>query len=64
MELRLVDKNKTELEIEIIDSDVTLITPLVEELLKDPKVDTAMYRQGHPGLDIPRLYLKVKSGKP
>ena len=64
MELRLVEKTKTTLKIEVIDEDMTLITPIVEELLKDPKVESAMYKQGHPGLDIPLLIVEVKSGKP
>ena len=64
MEFRLLESDKNSITIEILDVDLTLINPLVEELLADPKVETAMYKPGHPALDNPTLYLKVKSGKP
>ena len=64
MEIRLLEHDKTSLTIEILEVDLTLINPLVEELLADPKVETAMYKPGHPALDNPTLYLSVTSGKP
>ena len=64
MELRLLESDKKSMTVEILDVDLTLINPLVEELLADPKVETAMYKPGHPALDNPTLYIQVKSGKP
>ena len=64
MELKLIEKTKDLIRIEITEADETLIYPLIEELLSDDSVDDARYSTGHPQLDKPILTVKVKDGKP
>jgi DNA-directed RNA polymerase subunit L len=64
MELKLLDSTKTQARIEISEMDETLIYPLVEELLRDKDVSEAKYMSGHPQLDKPVIFVKVKKGKP
>jgi DNA-directed RNA polymerase subunit L len=64
MELQLLDKDKDSIQVQIRDADMTLIQPLINELLTDEGVAEVKYITGHPDLDIPVLYVKVKSGKP
>ena len=64
MNMRILDKTKDEIFIELERADMTLLHPLVEELIKDKAVDIAEYKIGHPELDKPVLHVKVKSGKP
>lgn len=64
MVLKLIDKSKDYIEFEIENSDYTLLIPLVEELNRDEEVEYAKYTIRHPTLDNPRLYIKVKKGKP
>lgn len=64
MELKLIEKKKDLIRIEIVDADETLIYPLINELLSDGNVVDARYSTGHPQLDKPVLVVKVKDGKP
>ncbi len=64
MELELVEKDKDSIKVQIRDVDMTLISPLVSELLTDEMVAEVKYVTGHPELDLPTLFVKVKSGKP
>ncbi len=64
MELKLVEKDKKSIVLEIINMDDTIITPLVEALLNNDKVTKASYYTGHPQLDNPVLKVTVKSGSP
>ena len=64
MELKLVEKDKKSIVLEIIDMDDTIMTPLIEALLKNDKVTNATYYTGHPQLDNPVLKVTVKSGTP
>jgi len=64
MELKLLEKDKDSIQVQIRDADMTLIQPLINELLTDEGVAEVKYITGHPDLDIPVLYVKVKSGKP
>ena len=52
------------MEIEIKGENETLLTPLKQKLLEDEKVVFATFFIGHPLLDNPRFYVKVKEGKP
>jgi DNA-directed RNA polymerase subunit L len=65
MEITLIDKGKTHIEVEMTDrtGDV-LLEPLKEILLADPTVDLATYDSDHPMYGVKRLYVRVKSGKP
>ncbi len=64
MELELIEKDKDSIKVQVLNSDMTLISPLISELLSDEMVSEVKYITGHPDLDIPVLYVKVKSGKP
>jgi len=64
MELRLVEKDKDSLRIEIRDPDETVIYPLVHELLQDKTVLEARYMTGHPQLDVPVLLVRTSDGRP
>ena len=62
MELKLIEKEKTTIKVEIVHPDDTLIYPLVSALLKDEDVSDAQYVTGHPQLDKPILFVKTKKG--
>ncbi len=64
MEFMLVEKDKTEIKIEVAEADNTLIQPLLVELLADKNVVTAQLFERHPVLDKPILAVTVKSGNP
>jgi len=63
MELKLVEKEKASIKVEIVHPDDTLIYPLLSELLKDEDVSDAQYVTGHPQLDKPVLFVKTKKGE-
>ena len=63
MELKLLEKEKTTIRVEIVHPDDTLIYPLVSALLKDEDVADAQYVTGHPQLDKPILFVKTKKGE-
>lgn len=64
MELKLLEKDKTSIKIEIINPEDTLIYPLISTLLKDEDVSDAQYYTGHPQLDKPVLYVRTKKASP
>jgi DNA-directed RNA polymerase subunit L len=64
MEFKLVEKKKDSIKVEILDTDETLIYPLIHELLQDKNVADARYTTGHPQLDKPVLQVRVSDGKP
>jgi len=64
LELKLLNKEKDSMEIEILGEDETLLEPLKQKLLEDENVEIATYLMGHPMLECPKLIVRVKSGKP
>jgi DNA-directed RNA polymerase subunit L len=64
MQLRLLEKQKDSIRIEVANPDETLIQPLVATLLKDEDVADALYYSGHPQLDKPVLTVRTKKGSP
>jgi DNA-directed RNA polymerase subunit L len=64
MKISILEKSDKEVYIEMDVTDMTLLHPLVEELVKDKNVDIAEYKIGHPELDKPVLHVRMKSGKP
>jgi len=62
MELKLIEKEKSSIKVEIVHPDDTLIYPLVSALLRDEDVADAQYITGHPQLDKPVLFVKTKKG--
>jgi len=64
MELQLIEKGKDFIRIQFSESDMTLINPLIKELLADGMVEEVKYSTGHPDLDAPTIFVKVNGGKP
>jgi len=64
MEIELLEKEKDSIKIRIKDADMTLISPLVKELLLDKAIDEVKYTSGASQLIQPTLFVKVKTGKP
>jgi DNA-directed RNA polymerase subunit L len=64
MQLRVLEKQKDSVRLEILNPEDTVIYPLITALLKDPDVEDALYYTGHPQLDKPVLTVKVKKGTP
>jgi DNA-directed RNA polymerase subunit L len=64
MKMNIQEKSEKEIFIEMDATDMTLLHPLVEELLKDKNIDIAEYKIGHPELDKAILHVSMKSGKP
>ncbi len=64
MDINLIEKDKKSMEIEIVGEDATLLNPLLEALLADPKVEFATYRKEHPIMGNHNLTIRVKDGKP
>jgi len=64
MKMSILEKSKDEILIELDQTDMTLLHPLVEELMKIKNVEVAEYKIGHPDLDKPVLHVKMSSGKP
>ncbi len=62
--LRVMEKNKNTVKLEMLNYDNTLLRPLVEEILRDDMVEESRYYIKHPVIDDPEIYVKVKSGKP
>ncbi len=64
MQLRLLEKQKDSLRVEVTNPDDTLVQPLIAALLKDDDVADALYYSGHPQLDKPVLTVRTKKGSP
>jgi DNA-directed RNA polymerase subunit L len=59
MEIKVLKKTDTEVEIEIKGEDHTMMSALKSELLKDKEVKVATYDIEYPGLSNPVLYVKT-----
>ncbi len=62
--LKVVEKEKDSITLEMLRYDNTILRPVVEELLKDEQVLESRYFIKHPVIDNPQIYVRVKSGKP
>ncbi|WP_393971907.1 DNA-directed RNA polymerase subunit L [Oxyplasma meridianum] len=62
--LKIVSKEKNSITMEMINYDNTILRPLADELLRDEQVEEARYYLKHPIIDNPKIYVKVKTGKP
>ncbi|HEU12499.1 MAG: DNA-directed RNA polymerase subunit L [Thermoplasmata archaeon] len=61
---RVISKGKDYIWVEVINYDNTILRPLVEEIANDPMVLESRYNIEHPTLDNPKIYIRVKEGKP
>lgn len=64
MQLRLLEKEKNSLRVEVSNPDETVLYPLITALLKHEDVSDARYFTGHPQLDKPVLTIVTKKGNP
>lgn len=64
MQLRLLERQKNSVRIEISNPDDTVIYPLITALLKHDEVTDARYFTGHPQLDKPVLTIVTKKERP
>ncbi len=64
MELKTIKKTKTELEIEIIDENETILNPITHILSENEDVDYAACMLDHPLSNKRRLFVRVKKGSP
>jgi DNA-directed RNA polymerase subunit L len=60
MGIKLITNEKNELEAEISDIDVSLLTAIVEKLNETGNVEFAAYKTEHPVLGHPKLIVKTK----
>lgn len=64
MELHTLKKTKTELELEVIDEDETILMPITHVLMQDDSVEYASCLSDHPLATKRRLYIRMKKGSP
>ena len=64
MQTYVVEKTDDSVTLAFKDANLTLITPLMDELYKDDDVELVRYIDKHPELEDRRLYVKVKKGNP
>ncbi len=64
MKIKVLNKTKDEIEIEIEGEEETILPGLRRKLLEDERVLHANYTIVHPMLDYPKFYVKVLDGKP
>ncbi len=60
MELRVITREKNELEIEVLGENETLLNPIKQALLADKDVDFAEYIIEHPTLSVPKVFVRTK----
>lgn len=64
MQLRLLEKTKDSIRVEVANPDDTVVYPLIAALQRDEDVADALYYTGHPQLDKPVLTIRTKKGSP
>lgn len=64
MDFKVLERQKNQVKIEVVQPDDTVLYPLVSALLMDEDVETAQYYTGHPQLDKPVLWIRTKKGSP
>ena len=62
MELEVVRKEGTVIELKVIDEDHTFCNPIRKNLHEDDRVETAAYNIAHPILDHPKFFVGTKKG--
>ncbi len=62
--LRVISKEKDSITLEMLNYDNTILRPLIDEILRDDQVQEARYFIKHPVIDTPKIFVKVKAGKP
>ncbi len=62
--MRVLNKEKNTITLEMLNYDNTILRPLIDEILKDDQVEEARYYIKHPIIDNPEIFVRVKTGKP
>jgi DNA-directed RNA polymerase subunit L len=60
MQLKVLSQTATEMEIEVLGENETLLNPIKQALLADKDVDFAEYIIEHPSLSTPKIFLRTK----
>lgn len=60
MQLKVLSKSATEMEIEVHGETETLLNPIKQALLADKDVDFAEYIIEHPSLSVPKIFIRTK----
>ena len=63
-QLRVINKEKNSITLEMLNYDNTILRPLIDEILKDEQVEETRYYIKHPIIDNPEIFIRVKTGKP
>lgn len=61
MEIRILNKTRNELKIEVAGEGHSLCNLIQRALLKDKRVDIAGYDVSHPLISKPRIYVRTKA---
>ncbi len=64
MQVKILNKTKNEIKIEITGEGHTFCNIIQKTLLKNPKVDLAGYNVLHPLTSNPVIYVRTKEGRP
>ena len=64
MQTYIVERTDDSVTLAFKDANLTLITPLMDELYRDDDVELVRYIDKHPELEDRRLYVRVKKGDP
>ncbi|MFW6121080.1 MAG: RpoL/Rpb11 RNA polymerase subunit family protein [Petrotogales bacterium] len=62
MDLKKIKKTKTQLELEVIDENETILNPITHVLSENKNVDYAAHMKDHPLSNKIRLFIRVKKG--
>ena len=60
MQLTVLSKTDTEIEVEVHGENETLLNPIKQALLADKDVDFAEYIIEHPSLAVPKVFIRTK----
>ena len=64
MELKTFKKTKTELDLEVIDENETILNPITHILSENEDVEYAACMTDHPLSNKRRLFIRMKKGSP
>jgi DNA-directed RNA polymerase subunit L len=60
VQLTVLSKTDTEIEVEVHGENETLLNPIKQALLADKDVDFAEYIIEHPSLAVPKVFIRTK----
>lgn len=63
MEFEVLEKSEDRLEIKVLDSEASVMYPIIEQLIEDERVENANFSVEHQELDDPVLSLTAVEGE-